>query len=154
MFDTLSYHQFNLYPSPYRPSPPPLHPFRLPSCHLYPFHIQPVLFPPPLGYPCTWYLLHLQTQVNNGPGGNELCNRVLMKGDVGIHLLQSHFRYRVLRRWIYPHSILPYPRLPTNHTAGHPVVESAQHPLDATCHHPRHWPVQQYRINHRQVYMD
>ena len=39
-----------------------------------------------------------QTQVHSGTGKNELCDRVLETGDIGIQLLKSRFRHRVLQQ--------------------------------------------------------
>ena len=60
----------------------PLHPFHLPMRLPYNLHIQPVLFPPQLGYPWPRYLLRLQTQVHNGLVCNELCDCVMTAGGI------------------------------------------------------------------------
>ena len=136
MFDTLSspelirihLHTFRLFT--------PLCPLRLPRFRPHPFHIHPVLLPPPIGYPWTWYLLRRQTQVHNGPVRNELCDCVLAAGDIGLQLLQPRFRHRFLQRGVYPHSVPTSTRLPPCHPAVHHVVKSSQHPPDARRHHP------------------
>ena len=46
-----------------------------------------LMIPPPLKHPCPWALIRRQTQVQNGPGRNVLCNHVMATGDVGLHLL-------------------------------------------------------------------
>ena len=153
MFSMLSYHQLSLYMSLSRPSPPFLCLFCLSIRHPHLFYIHPILFPSPLGHPRPQSPLRRQTQVHNGPGHNKICDRVLVSGDIGVHLLQSRLFHRVLQRGVYPHSVPTFPRLPLCQPVGHPVVVSSQHPPNAWYHHSRLGPIKQDRLNHRQVYL-
>ena len=60
---------------------------------------------------------------------------------------------RILQRGINPASVPPLPRLSYRHPAGHPMVESAQHPLHMRRQDPFLWPVYQDRLHHHQVNM-
>ena len=154
IFSMLSYHQLILSLSPSRPYPPPLRPFHLPSRHPHPFYIHTILFPPPLGHPWPHSPLRRHTQVQNGSSRNKTCERFLVAGDIGLHLLQSRLFHRVLQRGVYPHYVPPFPRLPPCQPEGHLVVGSSQHPTNARYHHSHLGPVQQGCMNHHQAYLD
>ena len=94
-----------------------------------------------------------QTQVHNGPGRNELCNCVMKLEYAGLHLMYSWLHYRVLKRGVYPHADPLSSRLPPRHPMGHPVAESPQHTPDASGHHPHLRHIQQYQLDHYQLYL-
>ena len=48
----------------------------------------------------------------------------------------------------------PSLRFPLCQPAGHPMVESTQHPPNAWCHDPHLWPIKHYRLHHHQVHLD
>ena len=78
---------------------------------------------------------------------------VLEEGDLSLHLLQTCLRHRILHRGLLPVSVLPLPWLLSHQPAGHPMVETAQHPLHMRHQEPCLLPVYQHRFHHRQVNM-
>ena len=73
---------------------------------------------------------------------------------MGLHLLQSHPPFRIIKQGIDPYTISPSPRLPPCQREDHPVVESAQNLPNVGCHHPCLLPVYHDQLNHLQVNLD
>ena len=95
---------------------------------------QSLLVPPPIGNPWCRPPFHLKAEFQNSSHHNVFCNCIMAPMYVGLHLFQ-HDRLHISLQWgVIPGPVLPFPGLFYQDPALHIVVETTNHPPDASGH--------------------